>query len=98
MKPGDSVELDPPADIKVTNVSLGFEVADLKGRTSLRLVYGAPKVPEEEDELSEDEAELPPIEPVGTILCSLTPGAVCLCIPRLIYTVTGFSRRLNRPL
>lgn len=78
VKPGEPVEFEPATDLKVTNISLGVEIAEPIGRTSVRLVYGAPKAPEDGDELSEDEDEPPALEPVATILCSLTPGIVSL--------------------
>lgn len=57
-------------------MALGDELADEKGRTSVKLTYQAPGAPDEDDEDEEDEEEEGG-EPVTTVLCSLTPGKVC---------------------
>ena len=69
----------PPPDIQihVKGLSLGAELKDTDGRSSLRLSYqfGATSTDDEDDEESDDENE-PPTVTKEVILGSLTPGKV----------------------
>ena len=73
MQPGKEETFKVPNDLRITNVALGTEVVEEKGRTSVKLTYRAPKVADSEDEEDEDEEE---DAPSTTVLCSLTPGKV----------------------
>ncbi|KAF7790416.1 hypothetical protein EIP86_001371 [Pleurotus ostreatoroseus] len=76
-------EISPEADIHITNVALGSELADEKGRTSLKLIYLNRQSQDSEDEEEsedgedgEDEDDRPKGELVETTICTLTPGMV----------------------
>ena len=71
----DPVEFSPRADLHVKNVTLGAELADEKGRSTLKLIYLGPPVASESDEEGVEDEEGSP-EPSETVLCSLTPGKV----------------------
>lgn len=73
LKPEEPEAFIVPEDLRITNVALGTEVIEEKGRTSVKLTYRAPKVADSEDEEDEDEEE---DAPSTTVLCSLTPGKV----------------------
>jgi FK506-binding nuclear protein len=79
VKPGQAESIIPQSDLVITNASLGAELADSTGRTSVKLTYVRPvKVsPDEEDEEEkdddDDEVEGAQVE---TVLCSFTPGKV----------------------
>lgn len=63
----------------ITNVALSADLADESGRTTLKLVYfgpGAEDSGDDEEEDEEDEEKEQNAEPIGTVLCSLTPGKV----------------------
>ncbi|KAK7692951.1 hypothetical protein QCA50_004592 [Cerrena zonata] len=77
--PGEVESIIPPADLKITNIALGDEIADEKARTSVRLVYQRPSArdgEDDEEEEDEDEDEDTEMEPVQTFLGSLTPGKI----------------------
>ena len=79
--PGEPAVISPPADLRITNVALGDEVADESGRTTVKLVYRTPgqggdSDDEDEDEDEEDEDEEKPEQLSTTVLCSLTCGKV----------------------
>lgn len=78
LAPGEVESVVPPADLKITNISLGNKLEDENARTSLRLVYQKPKAPESDDEEEEEkeEDEEDDVEIVETFLGSLTPGKV----------------------
>lgn len=87
--PGDPTVINPPSDVRITNIALGDELEDASGRTTLKLSYrpagaGEDSDSEDEDE-DEDEADksedAPTIE--TTVLGSLTPGKVCIAYTRL---------------
>lgn len=86
-------ELTPPADVRITNVALGAELADQKGRTSVKLVYlpfgDSDDEDEEEEEEGDEEAQASRGAPTETILCTLIPGQVC--------NASCFSERLPHP-
>lgn len=75
MNPGTPEFLRPAADLRITNVALGAELADQSARTSLKFTYNKPIRMDD----SEDEDEEPPTDEstASTVLCSLTPGKVC---------------------
>lgn len=56
-------------------MTLGAELADEKGRSTLKLIYLGPPVASESDEEDEEDEEESP-ELSETVLCSLTPGTV----------------------
>lgn len=80
--PGDPTVITPPADLKITNVALGDEIADENSRTTIKLTYRTPGAgagdedqDEGVDEEDDDDAGKP--EEVSTaVLCSLTYGRV----------------------
>lgn len=74
LNPGEPIEYAPPADLKITSAALGDELADSNARSSVRLIYSAPR-PSEDDEDDDEDLKL---EPAATVLCSLTPGKVNL--------------------
>lgn len=77
LKTGEPVSIVPPSDLRITNVALADQLADERGRTSVKLTYRAPKEDEEDEDASHDEEEEEDdAEPVTTVLCSLTPGKV----------------------
>lgn len=65
-------------DLKISNAALDAELADENSRSSVRLIYLGPKASDESEDDNEDDEEE---EPIGTILCSLTPGRVRLFAP-----------------
>lgn len=69
------VEFSPRADLHVKNVTLGVDLEDENGRSTLKLVYLGPPVDGDSDEEDEDKEDGVP-ELVETVLCSLTPGKV----------------------
>ena len=82
--PGEPAVISPPADVRITNVALGDELADESGRTTVKLVYRTPgqggdsdEEDEDEEDKEEDEDEDKPGQLSTTVLCSLTPGKVC---------------------
>ncbi|KAI1796513.1 hypothetical protein LXA43DRAFT_1057799 [Ganoderma leucocontextum] len=74
--PGDPTVVTPPADLRITNVALGDEIADENSRTTLKLTYRTPGAGAgDEDEEDEEEAGKP--EELSTaVLCSLTFGKI----------------------
>ena len=83
LQPGKPQTFVVPNDLRITNVALGAELQEENGRTSVKLTYTQPKPSdsdeEDEDEEDEDkEDEDTEDEPISTVLCSLTPGKVCL--------------------
>ena len=94
MPPGEPTVITPPADIRITNVALGDEIADEKGRTTVKLVYLAPGArgdDDDEDEEDEDDKENEDEDDesmkVSTaVLCSLTYGRVRLLSVCIEYT------------
>lgn len=64
----------------ITNVALSADLADESGRTTLKLVYFGPGAEDSDDDDEDedgDEEKEQNAEPIGTVLCSLTPGKVC---------------------
>lgn len=82
LEAGETQAVVPLSDLRVTNVALGDSLIDENGRTSVKLVYIGPSGDESEDDDEEEDAEAedkPGSEAaVSTVLCSLTPGKVCL--------------------
>jgi len=79
VKPGKPVSVLPQGDLVITNAALGTELADNTGRTSVKLTYmRSIRESGDEDEDDEDDDEAAHVE---TVLCSLTPGKVFLCVP-----------------
>ena len=76
VKPGEATSFVPAADLRITNIALGEEIADENSRTTVKLVYRRPGAEEddEEEEEDEDEDEEPKIS--SAVLCSLTYGKV----------------------
>ena len=88
--PGDPSVISPPADLRITNVALGDEVADESGRTTIKLVYRTPGAGgDSEDEDEEDEEEDKPEQLSTTVLCSLTCGKVCRPANNFCYSSNG---------
>ncbi|KAI0074369.1 hypothetical protein K474DRAFT_1665466 [Panus rudis PR-1116 ss-1] len=86
LQPGQTVPIQPPVDLRITNVALGDTLADESARTSVKLVYRSPvggdsddEDEEDDEEESEDEEKEPKAEAVATVLCSLTPGKIEQC-------------------
>jgi len=63
--------VDLPAHVRITNVSFGEDLVDTTARTVVKLTYGLPNTPGDDED--EDEDETPRIT---TVLCALTPGKV----------------------
>lgn len=84
--PGEPSVITAPSDIRITNIALGEQLADESGRTTVKLVYRRPGADEpdsdeeDEDEDEEKEKENDNSELETTVLCSLTPGKVCMFI------------------
>jgi FK506-binding nuclear protein len=76
VKPGEPVEIEPPADLRITNASLGEELGDANGRSLLRLIYSPPTADYDSEDEDEDEDEEKEAEIVETFLCALTPSKV----------------------
>lgn len=80
VSPGDPTVITPPADLRITNVALGDQIADESSRTTIKLTYrtpgaGAGDEDDEEDEEDDEETDKP--EELSTaVLCSLTFGKV----------------------
>ena len=81
-------EVTPPADVRITNIALAAELADHKGRTTVKLVYlpfGDSDSEDEEDEEDEDgnddegdehaKATKAP-NPTQAVICTLILGQV----------------------
>jgi FK506-binding nuclear protein len=82
LKPGKKETVQPPSDLRITNVALGHELADPSGRTSLKFTFKTPVQVDSDDD--DNDVQMEPLS--TTVLCSLTPGKV-----RVITTV--FVRR-----
>ncbi|KAF8070555.1 hypothetical protein FPV67DRAFT_1487823 [Lyophyllum atratum] len=67
LTPGKEEIFQPPADIRITNVSLGDVLKDASGRTTVKLTFEPSGRLESDDEDEEAPA------PVTTVLCSLKP-------------------------
>ena len=77
IQPGEPTEIGPVADLRITNVALGDEVADEKSRTTVKIHYRPPGSQDDSDEEDEDEDEEKSGAELETaILCSLTYGKV----------------------
>lgn len=91
MNPGTKETIVPPPDIQihVKGLSLGAELKDKDGRSSLRLsyVFGASPADDDDDEDGEDGNE-PSMVTKEVILGSLTPGKVSYTFPSLRSGVT----------
>lgn len=91
MNPGTKETVVPPPDIQihVKGLSLGAELKDKDGRSSLKLSYEFVTSPadEDEDEENADEKESPTITK-EVILGSLTPGKVSRLLPPLSGAIT----------
>lgn len=101
MNPGteETVVAPPDIQIHVKGISLGAELEDNEGRSSLKLTHEFATSPadEDDDEEDEDEKEVP-IVTKEVILGSLTPGKVSHVFPSLSNFVTpSLSTRLSRP-
>jgi len=92
VNPGTKETVVPPPDIQihVKGLSLGAELKDKDGRSSLRLSYefGASSSDDEDDEGSEDGNE-PSTVTKEIILGSLTPGKVNHVFPSSGSDVTS---------
>ena len=91
MNPGTKETVVPPPDIQihVKGLSLGAELKDKDGRSSLKLSYEFVTSPanEDDDEENEDEKESPTVTK-EVILGSLTPGKVSRLLPSLSGAIT----------
>ncbi|PIL34255.1 hypothetical protein GSI_03966 [Ganoderma sinense ZZ0214-1] len=78
--PGDPTVITPPADLRITNVALGDQIADESSRTTIKVTYrtpGASAGDGEDDEVDEvDEESEKPEELSTAVLCSLTFGKI----------------------
>ena len=94
MNPGTKVVVVPPPDIQihVKGLSLGAELKDYDGRTSLKLSYELVTSPTDDDdeEQTEDEKEAP-TDTKEVVLGSLTPGKVGNIVPSLGSLITLLS-------
>lgn len=78
LTPGKPLSVIPQADVKVTLVSLGEELADPSGRTTVKLTYEKPvaRVDSDDEDEDEDKDEDMLGKEVTTVVCSLTAGKV----------------------
>ncbi|KAL1743489.1 hypothetical protein HDZ31DRAFT_83363 [Schizophyllum fasciatum] len=84
VKPGTPLVFAPAADLRLTNVSLGVDIADADSRTVVKITHMSPTVPgEDEDEEDEDEDEIP-MKECEAVLCALTPGKIEQAVVDLI--------------
>lgn len=103
MNPGteETVTAPPNIQIHVKGISLGAELEDIQGRSSLKLTHEFATSPADDDDDEEDEDEDEKAVPIVTkevILGSLTPGKVSHLFPSLSNVVTpSFSTRLSKP-
>ncbi|KAI0718977.1 hypothetical protein C8T65DRAFT_637625 [Cerioporus squamosus] len=74
VKPGEATSFIPAADLRITNIALGDEIADEKSRTTVKLIYRPPGAEEEDEEEEEEKEEEPTVS--SAVLCSLTPGKI----------------------
>jgi len=100
VNPGTEETVVPPANIQihVKGLSLGAELEDNEGRSSLKLSHEFATPPEDDDDDEEDEDEKEvPIVNKEVILGSLTPGKVSHVFPSLSAVMTlSLSTRLSR--
>ena len=99
MNPGTKETVVPPPNIQihVKGLSLGAELKDNDGRSSLKLSYEFATSPTDDDEEEEDEKEVSTVTK-EVILGSLTPGKVSHSFPSLSGIITPYlPTRLNRP-
>ncbi|KAJ6500008.1 hypothetical protein C8R47DRAFT_1317325 [Mycena vitilis] len=72
--PKNGATIEPPAAIRITNISLGDVLADSSARTTLKLVYNGLITLESDDE---DETEEVADQPKSsTFICALTPSKI----------------------
>ena len=76
VKPGEATSFVPAADLRITNIALGEEIADENSRTTVKLVYRRPGAEEDDEEEEEDEEEDEEPKISSAVLCSLTYGKV----------------------
>ncbi|TRM69314.1 hypothetical protein BD626DRAFT_473646 [Schizophyllum amplum] len=77
IKPGTPLVLTPAADLRLCNVSLGETLADPTGRTVVKVTHMSPVVPaEDEEEVDDEDDDLPDMKQCEIILCALTPGKI----------------------
>ena len=91
MNPGTKETVIPPSDIQihVKGLSLGAELKDKDGRSSLRLSYEFAASPASDDDDEEnEEGDEAPIVTKEVILGSLTPGKVGCVFPTLGGDIT----------
>lgn len=72
---GAEEAITPPADIRLTNISFGEDLADPNGRSVIKLGYNAITADDLEEDEDEDEEE-PKGTYTTTILAPLTAGKV----------------------
>ena len=75
LKPGQRVELEPPANLIITGASLGAKLSD-KGRTSVVMRYLALDAEGEDASDNDDDEEDEDKPDTNVVLCSLTPDKV----------------------
>ena len=86
MNPGTKETVVPPPDIQihVKGLSLGAELKDKDGRSSLKLSYEFVTAPTDDDDEEEDEdGKEAPMVTKEIVLGSLTPGKVNNTFPSL---------------
>lgn len=70
--PGKDEIVQPPADIRITNVTLGDVLKDNSGRSTVKLTYEPSGRLDSDDE--DEDVEVP--APITTVLCALKPDTV----------------------
>ena len=68
---GEERPVELPADVQITNISFGDDLADVTGRTVVKLTYSLPHASDEDEGEDEDASRR-----ITTVLCALTPGKV----------------------
>ncbi len=80
IEPGEPVEIELLADLRITNVALGDDIVDEKGRTTVKIIHRPMGSEGDSDDEDEDEealaAEADAMEIETAVLCSLTYGKV----------------------
>ncbi|KAF5380529.1 hypothetical protein D9615_004516 [Tricholomella constricta] len=69
LTPGKEEVVQPPADVRITNVTLGDVLKDTSGRSTVKLTYEPSGRLDSDDE--DENEEIP--GPVTTVLCALKP-------------------------
>ena len=76
MTPGKPEIVEPPVDLRITNVSFGETLKDASGRVVVKFSY-TPVSADDSDDEDEDGEPKEPLSTATTVLAALKPGTVC---------------------